>query len=75
MQSSYFNENWKKLQNHLEQDQIPHLRELLKDADRSDQMFVEYDGITLDFSHQKMTSKTLALLIGIFQQFYEFLIS
>lgn len=39
-----------------------HLRDLLDDDARNESMFVDYDGITLDFSRQRATPDTMRLL-------------
>ena len=54
---------WSELQSHYESEIKPnHLRELLQDEQRNDTLKVEFDNIILDYSHVKMTSKTLKLL-------------
>jgi hypothetical protein len=53
---------WRRLQEHkVEIDNI-HLRDLLRDAERSNAMFVEYDGVYLDYSRQRASLQTLELL-------------
>jgi len=42
-----------------------HLRDVLGDAERSSKMVVEWDGITLDYSRQRMTLETRDLLLGL----------
>ncbi len=54
---------WTSLENHYDSEIKPlHLRELLKDETRNDALKVEFDNITLDYSHVKMNQKTLKLL-------------
>lgn len=56
-------EQWEKLEKHS-CSPIPKLKSLLSDMDRSEAMWVEYDGIMLDYSHQKVTYETMNLLYG-----------
>mmetsp|Transcript_43164 Transcript_43164/g.101217 ORF Transcript_43164/g.101217 Transcript_43164/m.101217 type:complete len:595 (-) Transcript_43164:83-1867(-) len=42
-----------------------HLRDLLKDRTRSDQLFVEHDGVYLDYSRQQITVETIDLLSSL----------
>ncbi|CAN1835731.1 Glucose-6-phosphate isomerase, cytosolic [Linum perenne] len=50
---------WKDLKAHAEDIKKTHLRELLSDSDRSNQMLLDFDGITLDYSRQQATLETL----------------
>lgn len=45
--------------------QVPHLRELLQDAERNAGMVVEAEGITLDFARQKATLETMRKLFAL----------
>jgi glucose-6-phosphate isomerase len=56
---------WKALQNHVPQMQQLHLRDLLQDADRSDKMIVESDGVCLDASRQLVSDETCQLLLDL----------
>lgn len=53
---------WRKLEQHKKDMEDIHLRELLQDADRSEAMFAEHDGVYLDYSRQRAGLKTLELL-------------
>jgi len=55
-------DEWKILQEHKEEIDETHLRDLLQDADRSGAMYAEHDGVYLDFSRQRATIETLDLL-------------
>ena len=45
-----------------------HLRTLLQDATRNSVLQAQFEGITLDFSHIKMTEKTLQLLVELVEK-------
>lgn len=53
---------WKRLENHVAEIDQSHLRDLLQDEERSQAMFAEHDGVYLDYSRQRATSKTMDLL-------------
>jgi len=53
---------WKRLENHVAEIDQSHLRDLLQDDERSQAMFAEHDGVYLDYSRQRATSKTMDLL-------------
>ena len=54
---------WESLLSHYESEIKPlHLRNLLQDADRNSQLKAEFESILLDYSHVKLTSKTVNLL-------------
>jgi hypothetical protein len=53
---------WQRLEEHKQFIETTHLRDLLQDAERCDSMFVEYDGVYLDYSRQRATMQTMALL-------------
>ena len=53
---------WKALVEHAANTKDVHLRELLKDEQRSKEMFLEAEGIMLDYSRQRVTSDTMDLL-------------
>lgn len=53
---------WKRLEEHKNEIENSHLRELLADEKRSDAMFAEHDGVYLDYSRQRANRKTLKLL-------------
>lgn len=56
---------WQALATHCEQViSKTHLKNLLQDADRCKGLFVEFDGVLLDFSRQRVTEETLNLLFG-----------
>jgi glucose-6-phosphate isomerase len=56
---------WRALLSHAEDGKIPHLRELLKDAERCSSLIRSFEGITLDLSRQRATSETLPLLLKL----------
>jgi len=53
---------WKRLENHVAEIEQSHLRDLLQDEERSEAMYAEHDGVYLDFSRQRATSRTMDLL-------------
>ena len=53
---------WKRLEQHVAEIEQAHLRDLLQDEDRSEAMFAEHDGVYLDYSRQRATSRTMKLL-------------
>ena len=54
---------WKRLEEHLKSEiDQSHLRDLLQDEHRSQNMFAEHDGVYLDYSRQRATLKTMDLL-------------
>jgi glucose-6-phosphate isomerase len=56
---------WKALSNHLNNG-IPHLRELFKGNDhRAGKMSLETEGLFLDYSKNRITDETLALLLKL----------
>jgi len=58
-------ESWKRLQQHVKEIQGTHLRDLLLDDDRNASLCIEYSGIFLDYSHQRVTMKTMDLLFDL----------
>lgn len=56
---------WKKLQQHFGEIQDIHLRELFKDESRFEQFHLFSNGILFDYSKNRMTQKTLDLLIEL----------
>ena len=53
---------WQRLEQHKAEIESVHLRDLLKDEERSQKMFAEHDGVYLDYSRQRANLKTLKLL-------------
>lgn len=53
---------WKRLENHKAEIEDSHLRDLLQDEERAQGMFAEHDGVYLDYSRQRATSRTMDLL-------------
>jgi glucose-6-phosphate isomerase len=53
---------WSRLQDHKAEMEKTHLRDLLKDSNRSGAMYAEHDGVYLDYSRQRANMKTLQLL-------------
>jgi len=56
---------WKRLQQHAKQIKATHLRDLLQDKERCDEMFAEHDGVYLDYSRQSATLETMKLLMEL----------
>eukprot|EP00543_Licmophora_paradoxa_P009483 CAMPEP_0202475924 /NCGR_PEP_ID=MMETSP1360-20130828/93155_1 /ASSEMBLY_ACC=CAM_ASM_000848 /TAXON_ID=515479 /ORGANISM="Licmophora paradoxa, Strain CCMP2313" /LENGTH=721 /DNA_ID=CAMNT_0049103105 /DNA_START=605 /DNA_END=2771 /DNA_ORIENTATION=- len=56
---------WKRLQKHVEHIDSTHLRDLLQDKIRCDEMIAEHDGVYLDFSRQRATLETMDLLMDL----------
>lgn len=56
---------WKDLEDHVTEIEATHLRDLLRDTTRSDQLFKEHNGILADFSRQRMTKATLDKLLKL----------
>ena len=56
---------WRRLQQHAEDMESTHLRNLLQEKDRSDAMFAEHDGVYLDYSRQRATLETMELLTDL----------
>lgn len=55
---------WKKLQNHFEEIQEVHMRELFeKDPERFEKFSLQFENLLLDFSKNRINTKTLELLI------------
>lgn len=53
---------WKKLEEHAKYIETTHLRDLMKDEKRCDELFATQDGLYLDYSRQRVTSETMGLL-------------
>ena len=50
---------------HAHAQDIPHLKDLLQDAGRTDALSFEHGGILVDFSRQNCTTETLSLLLDL----------
>ncbi len=59
---SWESEEWKALAEHAAATKSLHLRDLLKDESRSAALFAEAEGISLDYSRQRVTVETMELL-------------
>lgn len=59
---------WKALQEHVTEIKGLHLRDLLRDERRCEDLFFEHQGILADLSRQRMTGKTLKLLFKLAEQ-------
>jgi len=60
---------WKRLQNHAaEAIQHTHLRDLLKDEQRSNEFYAEHDGVYFDYTRQRVTIETMKLLTQLAQR-------
>jgi len=58
-------QEWKKLEKHAEYIEQTHLRDLLQDEARSEELFAEHDGLYLDYSRQRVTLDTMDLLFDL----------
>lgn len=58
-------EEWKCLREHVADVDKTHLRNLLKDEARCESMTVEFDGIILDYSRQRITQETVKKLFKL----------
>lgn len=56
------------LKAHAEEIKAQHLRELMADEARCASLVAEHNGITMDFSRQKVTPDTMGLLTTLFEQ-------
>jgi len=60
---------WTELENHYEEIQGTHLRDLFAaDSERGERLVAEGAGLYLDFSKNRITDETLMLLGGLAQQ-------
>ncbi|KAL0028857.1 hypothetical protein WJX77_001267 [Trebouxia sp. C0004] len=57
-----YSHEWRALEEHLGEVDKLHLRDLLTDETRCNELFFEHNGITCDFSRQRVTPKTVKLL-------------
>lgn len=57
--------SWKALEAHAAHIKDTHLRDLMRDDDRVQAMYAEYDGVSLDYSRQRMTAETVRLLFEL----------
>lgn len=53
---------WRRLQRHADNIKTTHLRDLLKDEERCNEMFAEHDGVYLDYARQRANLETIDLL-------------
>ena len=58
-------QSWKKLEQHQQQTDKHHLRDLLKDDQRNQSLTAEYDNIYVDYSRQRVTPETLKMLVEL----------
>jgi len=56
---------WLALKEHVSTIDRTHLRELMKDEERFKECLMEHNGVYVDFSRQRVTKKTLELLIEL----------
>ena len=56
---------WQALAAHHQAAEAVHLRDLLKDPERTETLSFELDGLFLDLSKNRITDETLALLLGL----------
>ncbi|RWR72363.1 glucose-6-phosphate isomerase, cytosolic 1 isoform X1 [Cinnamomum micranthum f. kanehirae] len=58
-------EPWKDLKGHVEEIKKTHLRDLMNDSTRCKSMIVEFDGILLDYSRQRIYQDTMEKLFRL----------
>ncbi|XP_004291883.1 PREDICTED: glucose-6-phosphate isomerase, cytosolic [Fragaria vesca subsp. vesca] len=58
-------EPWKDLKGHVQDINKTHLRDLMNDVNRCQAMMVEFDGMLLDYSRQRVTLDTMGKLIKL----------
>ena len=56
---------WKKLVKHAEYIQSTHLRDLLQDKKRCDELYATHDGVYFDYSRQRITLETMDMLLEL----------
>ncbi|KAG9440968.1 hypothetical protein H6P81_021133 [Aristolochia fimbriata] len=56
---------WKDLKNHVVDIKNTHLRDLMNDVDRCKTMMVEFDGLLLDYSRQRVIQDTMGKLFAL----------
>ncbi|CAB9504162.1 Glucose-6-phosphate isomerase [Seminavis robusta] len=56
---------WKRLQQHAKYIQSTHLRDLLQDTERCQEMYATHDGVYLDYSRQRADLETMRLLFEL----------
>jgi glucose-6-phosphate isomerase len=60
---------WGKLGRHYEEAiKGSHLRDLMRDAERVKAMYAEYDGVSLDYSRQRVDKRTMELLLELAEE-------
>ncbi|PKG81997.1 glucose-6-phosphate isomerase [Colwellia sp. 75C3] len=66
MRLDTFNDNWRELQQHLSEIENSHLRDLFAcDSQRAENLSVSACGLNLDYSKNRITLKTRALLMAL----------
>jgi glucose-6-phosphate isomerase len=58
-------QEWKTLEKEAEEMKNTHLRDLLQDKERCDQMFATHDGVYLDYSRQRASLETMEKLLEL----------
>jgi hypothetical protein len=56
---------WKRLEKHAEYIGTTHLKDLLQDRERCDEMYATHDGVYLDYSRQRVTLETMKFLYAL----------
>ena len=59
---------WRALCEHVSEVQATHLRDLLQDATRNATLSAEFESLLLDFSRQRVTPRTVQLLLELARQ-------
>ena len=59
MKADKIEETWKPLLAHYQQIQKSHLKNLLNNKERNDQLVLQFSDFILDFTHEKMNQETL----------------
>ena len=56
---------WKQLESHVEDIDKTHLRDLLMNEERSNELWAEHDGVYVDYSRQRVTLETMDYLFEL----------
>ena len=56
---------WKKLVDHFNDIENIHIKDLHKDENRKNKFSIEFDDLLVDFSNNRITSKTISLLVDL----------
>ena len=56
---------WKELEKHVDSIKDTHLRDLLQDKERCEELWAEHDGVYVDYSRQRVSLETMDLLMNL----------